>query len=98
MSFIDTIKTQARKNKKTIVLPETSDSRTIEAAVKILNEDFAELILIGEQEQILSTYQDNAQVLKKATFLHSSDTALLDELIELLVKLRAHKGDRKSVV
>ena len=66
MSFIDTIKTQARKNKKTIVLPETSDSRTIEAAVKILNEDFAELILIGEQEQILSTYQDNAQVLKKA--------------------------------
>lgn len=96
MSFIDTIKTQARKNKKTIVLPETSDSRTIEAAVKILNEDFAELILIGEQEQILSTYQDNAQVLKKATFLHSSDTALLDELIELLVKLRTHKGMDKS--
>ena len=43
MGFIDTIKAQARANKKKIVLPEVTDLRTIEAAVKILSEGFAEL-------------------------------------------------------
>ena len=32
MGFIETIKERAKQNKKTIVLPETSDRRTLEAA------------------------------------------------------------------
>ena len=35
MSFIDVIKGRARQDKKTIVLPETSDKRTLIAASKI---------------------------------------------------------------
>ncbi|WP_304646115.1 phosphate acyltransferase, partial [uncultured Helicobacter sp.] len=42
MGFIDSIKAQAKARKKTIVLPEVTDLRTIEAAVKILNEGFAD--------------------------------------------------------
>lgn len=38
MKFIDNIKERVRKNSKTIVLPETSDIRTIEAARKITDE------------------------------------------------------------
>jgi len=52
MSFLDKIKNRARKNKKTIVLPETSDIRTIEAAAKILKEDIAGIILIGNEGNI----------------------------------------------
>ena len=36
MKFIDQLKEKAKQNKKTIVLPETSDMRTIEAAGKVL--------------------------------------------------------------
>ena len=52
MSFIDLMKEKARSNKKTIVLPETEDKRTIEAAAKILEEGTANLVLIGKEAEI----------------------------------------------
>ena len=52
MGFIDVIKERARNNKKTIVLPETEDRRTYEAAAQILKEDIANLIIIGTPEEI----------------------------------------------
>ena len=54
MKFIDNIKERVRKNLKTIVLPETSDIRTIEAARKITDEGFANIILVGEKDAIYS--------------------------------------------
>ena len=38
MAFIDKIKERAKADKKTIVLPESMDKRTYEAAEKILKE------------------------------------------------------------
>lgn len=97
MGFIDSIKAQAKTCKKTIVLPEVDDMRTIEAAVKILNEDFAHLILLGEKEEICAKAKSElshlpTETLQKATFLTLKDTTLLDDLTTLLVKLRGHKG------
>ena len=59
MKFIDNIKERVRKNLKTIVLPETSDIRTIEAARKITDEGFANIILVGEKDAIYSLAKDN---------------------------------------
>ena len=42
------MKEKARSNKKTIVLPETEDKRTIAATAKILEEGTADLVLIGK--------------------------------------------------
>ena len=39
MGFIDVIKNRAKANVKTIVLPETEDMRTLEAADKVLKAD-----------------------------------------------------------
>jgi len=50
MSFIEGIKEQARKDKKTIALPESEDERTIRAAAKVLEEGTADLILVGSKE------------------------------------------------
>ena len=50
--FLDTIKQRARANKKTIVLPESMDKRTFEAAEKILKEDIANLVIIGTPAEI----------------------------------------------
>ena len=40
MAFIDEIKERAKADKKTIVLPESMDKRTFEAAEKILKDQF----------------------------------------------------------
>ena len=52
MAFIDTIKERAKADKKTIVLPESMDKRTYEAAEKILKEGIANLVIIGTPEEI----------------------------------------------
>ena len=52
MGFIDEIKAKAKANVQTIVLPETEDARTYEAAEKVLKEGTAKLILIGSEEEI----------------------------------------------
>ena len=52
MGFIDEIKARARADKKTIVLPETEDVRTYQAAEAVLREGTANLILIGSREEI----------------------------------------------
>ena len=52
MAFIDDIKAKAKASKKTIVLPESMDTRTFEAAEKILKEGIADLIIIGTAEEI----------------------------------------------
>ena len=51
MNFIDKIKERAKKNKKTIVLPETMDRRVLQATEMILNENLANIILIGTEEE-----------------------------------------------
>ena len=53
MSYIDVIKDKARMDKKTIVLPETTDKRTLIAASHILAEGIADIIMIGNKEKII---------------------------------------------
>ena len=50
--IIDDIKARAKTSKKTIVLPETEDIRTYEAAEAVLKEGTANLILVGSEEEI----------------------------------------------
>jgi phosphate acetyltransferase len=57
MGFIDVIKERAKKNIKTIVLPETSDRRTLEAAHTILAEGIAKIVLVGSKEEIAKNSQ-----------------------------------------
>ena len=52
MSFIERIKERARQDKKTIVLPESMDRRTFEAAETILKEDIADIIIIGTPAEV----------------------------------------------
>ena len=52
MGFIDVIKEKARADKKTIVLPESEDRRVLEATAAILREGLANVVLIGDEEQI----------------------------------------------
>lgn len=90
MGFIDRIKERAKQKKMTIVLPETSDRRTVIAAHKVLEEDIADLILIGNKADILSTAE--GLDLSKATFVDPKNCEKLEEYAKLLADIRKSKG------
>ena len=92
MAYIDKIKERARQDKKTIVLPETTDKRTLIAAAHIIEEDIANVIMVGNEEKIM----DGAGWLEvdltgvKVVDPHKCDK--LDAYVELLYETRKSKG------
>ena len=90
MSFIDRIKERAKSQKMTIVLPESMDSRTIEAADIILKEEIANLIIIGNRDEINKISGDYN--IDKATIINPMNSEYTEELINKLVELRKNKG------
>jgi len=90
MGFIDVIKERAKKNKKTIVLPETGDRRTLEAANQVLAEEIANIILVGNKDAIAKGAV--GLDLSKATVIDPEQTDKLQSYIDLLVEVRKSKG------
>ena len=54
MDLVQSIIERAKSNKQRIVLPEATEERTLRAADKVLAEDIANLILIGNPDEIHS--------------------------------------------
>ena len=52
MGFIEVMFDKARCDKKTIVLPESYEPRTIEACARIMQQGIADIVLIGDREKI----------------------------------------------
>ena len=71
MSFIDEIKELAKTKVKTIVLPEATDIRTLEATAKITKEGFAKIVLIGNKEEILKLAKEYNFDISKAEIIDS---------------------------
>ncbi|MBE5936290.1 MAG: phosphate acetyltransferase [Lachnospiraceae bacterium] len=94
MGFIETIMQRAKENKKTIVLPETGDMRTIEAASKILKDDIANLVLVGDSAKIKELAGDLD--ISKATIVDPANYEKMDAYVDALVELRKSKGMTKE--
>jgi phosphate acetyltransferase len=90
MGFIDVIKERAKKNIKTIVLPESNDRRTLEAASRVLAEGVANIILVGNKDEIAKGAE--GLDLSKATIIDPNNTEKLQGYVDLLVEIRKSKG------
>ena len=90
MNFIDVIKSRAKKNKKTIILPETMDRRVLEAASRVIDEEIADIVLIGNKDEIINNNTDLD--LSKAKIIDPNNSELTEDLINKLVELRKAKG------
>lgn len=90
MGILDKLIEKAKSDKKTIVLPETMDKRTFEAAEKVLKEGIADIILIGTKEEIEenSTGFDISQAVIVDPFTDPNKQKYIDKFVEL----RASKG------
>lgn len=81
--FLQRMKDAARADKKTIVLPEGEDLRTIEAAEKIVAEGLADLVVLGNPSQVKV---DGVRVIDPRT------AEKHDEYAAKFAELRAKKG------
>ena len=87
-AFLETMIARAKADKQTIVLPEGNDERTLAAAEQILADNLADLIILGNPDDIAAAgYQlDGARIIDPLT------SELRAPFAEKLAELRASKG------
>lgn len=87
-TFLESMIARAKADRQTIVLPEGDDPRTLEAAEKILADDVANLIILGDAESIASS----GRALDGARIVDVRTSELREELASKLHEIRQHKG------
>ena len=93
MALIDQIIARAMSNRQRIVLPESLEERTIKAADLALADDLADIILIGNREEILALAAKlGLKHIEKATIIDPATSEKTPEYINLLYELRKNKG------
>ena len=90
MLMIDQLKERARKNKKTIILPESMDKRIFQAAEIILKDGLADLIIIGTPQEV----EENSKGcdITGATIIDPNTYEKTKEYEDLFVEIRKSKG------
>ena len=92
MSLIDKIKENAKKELRTIVLPESEDERVLLAAQIVLEEKTAKIVLIGKKEKVLADAKTAGANIEGAVIIDPLTSDYLEEYTNELVTLRAKKG------
>ena len=92
MSFIERIKERARTEIKTIVLPEATDSRILEAAQIVKNEGYAKIILIGDEEKVKEIANDKGINIENIQIVNPLKDKKTEEYANALYELRKSKG------
>lgn len=93
MDLLSQIIARAKANKQRIVLPEAEEERTLRAADKVLADDIAELILIGNPDNIKKLAAEwGLKNIDKATIIDPENNPRSEEYAEKLTELRQKKG------
>lgn len=92
MNFIDSIKERAKKDIKTIILPETEDIRVLEATQKILKEGYSNIILIGNEEKTLKLAKEHNLNIEGANIIDPIKSEKYNEYVNKFYELRKAKG------
>ena len=87
-AFLDSMIAKAKQSKQTIVLPEGNDVRTLVAAEKALADGLANLIILGNPEELNSKGYN----LEGATIIDPKNSEYEDEFTDLFYELRKKKG------
>jgi phosphate acetyltransferase len=90
MKFLEKTIQRAKSDIKTIVLPESTDIRTIKAASIILERGIANVVLVGDEGDInkLAGGLD----ISRAKIVNPSSSDKFEEYVESFYEMRKHKG------
>ncbi|WP_068268344.1 phosphate acetyltransferase [Caviibacter abscessus] len=91
-NLIEELKFKVKQNIKTVVLPEAEDERVIRAAAQVINEGFANIILVGENEKINADAKKYGVDISKVTIINPKTFDKIEEFSQELQELRAKKG------
>jgi len=92
MGFLEKMIEKAKADKKTIVLPETTDIRILKAAADVVEKEIADIVLIGDKNQIEADAKAESLDLSATTIIEIDKFEEMNEFIDKLVELRKHKG------
>ena len=93
MDLLSKIVARAKANKQRIVLPEALEERTLRAADRVLADDIANIILIGNPAEINRLAGEwGLQNIGKATIIDPENNPKSEEYATLLAELRKKKG------
>lgn len=93
MDLLQQIVERAKSNKQRIVLPEATEERTLRAADKVLADELANIILIGNPDEINKLAAEwGLQNIGKATIIDPENNPKSEEYATLLAELRKKKG------
>ena len=93
MELIEQLIARAKSNKQRIVLPEGTEERTLKAANRILTDGVADLIILGNVDEIHSlAKQWGLGNIDKATIIDPATSPKKEEYAQLLAELRKKKG------
>lgn len=90
MGLLESIWNKAKSSQKTIVLPEGTEERTLKAAAMAAKEGLANIVLLGNEDEIKAKGQDlNTSAI---TIIDPAKSEKYDDYVEQLVEIRKHKG------
>ena len=92
MSFIEQIKQRAKRDIKTIVLPEAEDIRILKAAQMATEQGYAKIVLVGNCEKVLKKAKTNGISLEGINVVDPKTSEKTSLYENLLYDLRKHKG------
>ena len=93
MNLIDKMIQRAKASKQRIVLPEGTEERTLRAADKLLSDEIANIILLGDPKEIIGKAQQlDLTNINKADIINPKEHSKKEVYIDLLVELRKNKG------
>lgn len=93
MDLLNKIKDSAKKHNKRIVLPESTEERTLKAADELIKEGIAQIILTGNPDEIKAKAKElHLSNIDKATIVDPKNHEKKEEYIDLMVEIRKSKG------
>ena len=92
MRLLDKIWELARNNVQRVVLPEGNEERTIKATEIVLKEKIADVLLVGNENDIRKHAKDLNVNIDGATIVDPKTSEKYDEYVNLFFELRKNKG------
>jgi phosphate acetyltransferase len=92
MHLVDQIKTKARQNSQTVVLPESYDDRMIQAAELIVSDKLARPVLLGDPVALEARAGELGASLTGVEIINPKNAVQLEDYVAELVRLREKKG------
>ncbi|MDD3852339.1 MAG: phosphate acetyltransferase [Syntrophomonadaceae bacterium] len=92
MSLLAEIREKAAKNVKTIVLPEGTEERTLQAIKAITAERLANPILLGDEGEIKALASKIGADISGAEIINPAKSAFFDDFVQAFYEMRKSKG------